>query len=74
MAAVVAVALGWPVAGIAFLPYALFVLFQPQLLKSVATAVMAATLTVGPLVLADRYFYGKWTVSVDISHTDDVSG
>ena len=64
VSAVVGVLLGWPVAGVAFLPYAVFVLLQPRLAASFATAAVAATSTLIPIVLVDLYFYGKLTVSI----------
>lgn len=64
VSAVVGVVLGWPVAGIAFVPYALYVLLQPHLVASFGTGAAALALTVVPLLGVDHYFYGKLTVSL----------
>lgn len=52
------------VVGVALLPYALYVLFARGFLQSVATAVASLLATLVPLVLVDRLFYGRWTVSI----------
>ena len=54
--------LGWPVAGVAFLPLALLVLLSPRLARSfmLLTAVCAALLTA--VATSDQYFYGRPTV------------
>ena len=49
-------------ASIGFLPYALYVLAAAPLLPAVGTALLCLLGTLAPLVLADRYFYGRWTV------------
>lgn len=62
MASTLGVLLGWPVAGIAFLPYVLFVLYSPRLWRSfVVLSLVAAPLMVA-VVLTDSFFYGKATV------------
>ena len=53
---------GWCVAGIAFLPYALYVLAAAPLARAVGVLLLCLLGTLGPLVLADRHFYGAWTV------------
>ncbi len=50
-------------AGVAFLPYAFYVLFAAPFTRSLGTAIAALTLTLAPLVVTDRLFYGKWAVS-----------
>ena len=52
------------IAGIALLPYALYVILSRRLLRSVYTAFAALTITLVPLVIADRLFYSKWTVRI----------
>ncbi|KAK9844623.1 hypothetical protein WJX74_004859 [Apatococcus lobatus] len=54
----------WPVAAIAFLPYAIYVLLSTHLFTSVAAALGLLVFTLAPLVAADRIFYGQWTVSL----------
>jgi len=49
-------------AGVAFLPYAVYVLAAAPLGRAFGTALAALALTLGPLVLVDRAFYGRWTV------------
>ncbi|GMH39181.1 hypothetical protein BSKO_07079 [Bryopsis sp. KO-2023] len=61
--AVIGVVVGWPVAGIAFIPLALYVLLQPNLAKSFSTLFASLIGTIGLLVAADTFFYGKLTVS-----------
>lgn len=53
---------GWCVAGLAFLPYALWVLAAAPLLKAVGVLLACLLGTLGPLALVDRHFYGRWTV------------
>lgn len=62
VAAVVGVVWGWAVAGVAFLPYAVYVLCSGAVPMAVATLMLSLGATLGPLVLVDRLFYGKWTV------------
>ena len=64
-AGVVGLLWGWPVAAVAFLPYALWVLFATDsLLKTAAVASGLTALALTPLVLLDRLAYGKWTLSL----------
>ncbi|KAK9846490.1 hypothetical protein WJX81_005211 [Elliptochloris bilobata] len=55
---------GWPVAGVSFLPYAVYVLLAAPLGRALGTAAAALAFTAGPLVITDRVFYGRWTVSL----------
>ena len=48
--------------GVAFLPYALYVLCAAPLGRALGTAAAALALTAGPLLVIDRVFYGRWTV------------
>lgn len=52
------------VAGVAFLPYALYVLTAAPLLGALGTAVSMSFLVLVPLVVTDRLFYGRWTVRI----------
>lgn len=63
-AAAVGIVWGWIVAAIAFLPFALWVLWRAPLHAAWSTAAVAAAATLAPLVLLDRLFYGTWTVSL----------
>ena len=54
---------GWAVAGVAFLPFALYVLVTARLPKAVGVALLWLLGTLGPLALVDRLFYKKWAVS-----------
>ena len=62
-AAAIGIMWGWIVAGLAFLPYALHVLFTLPLARSVPAALAALMLTAVPLIVTDRLFYGAWKVS-----------
>lgn len=53
---------GWCVVGLAFLPYALWVLAAAPLLRSVGVLLLCLLGTLGPLVAVDRHYYGAWTV------------
>jgi len=56
---------GWPVASVAFLPYALWVLLAAEsVAKTAAAALGLSALALAPLVLLDRLAYGKWTLSL----------
>lgn len=50
-------------AGLAFLPYALWVLAAAPLLPAVGVLLLCLSATLGPLVAVDRHYYGAWTVS-----------
>lgn len=63
-AAAVGIVWGWVVAAIAFVPFALWVLWRGPLQSAWSTAALAATATLAPLVVFDRLFYGTWTVSL----------
>ena len=62
MAACLGVLLGWPVAGLAFSPFALYILFSPQLTRSFQVLFISMGAVLPLLVLTDTYFYGKPTV------------
>ena len=65
--AVVGCTWGWIVAALSFAPYALWVLSSSSLrivLWSFVTLFVAAVATLGPLVLADRWYYGSWKASL----------
>ena len=49
-------------AGVAFVPYAIYVLSAAPFLSALGTAVTMSLLMLVPLVLTDRLFYGRWTV------------
>lgn len=59
---------GWPVASVAFLPYALWVLLAAvaagSLIRTAAAALGLSATALVPLVLLDRLAYGRWTVSL----------
>ncbi len=46
-------------AGVAFLPYALYVLLAAPLGRAFGAAAAALALTAGPLIAIDRVFYGR---------------
>ena len=71
IASVTGVLLGWPVAGVAFSPYALYILFSPRLLRSVRVFLFTALPILGGLAAADAYFYGRLTVRQARLATDD---
>ena len=62
--AAIGIVWGWVVAGLAFVPYALYVLASEPLHRSLPAAVAAVIFTLSPLVVADRVFYGAWKVSM----------
>lgn len=49
-------------AGLAFLPYALWVLVAAPLLYAVGLLLLSLLATLLALVLVDRHYYGAWTV------------
>ena len=51
-------------AGMAFLPYALYVLLAAPFSEALGTALAATLVTAVPLLVTDRLFYGRWTVRV----------
>jgi hypothetical protein len=64
VASVLGVLLGWPVAGVAFAPYVLYVLLSPRLSRSFCVLFATAIPVLGALVLCDIHFYGKPTVQL----------
>ena len=60
--AVIGVIWGWAVAGIAFLPYAVYLLLIGSPWVYLPAGVVSLVGTVLPMVGFDRLFYGKWTV------------
>ena len=54
---------GWPVVAVAVLPFALFVLLYCSLGAAILTGLASLAATLTPLVICDRLFYGRWTVS-----------
>lgn len=60
---VVGVVLGWTVSAVAFIPLAVYVLFQQKLLRSYLTLFGALIPVLILLVLFDVFFYGRSTVS-----------
>ena len=57
---------GWPVACVAFFPYALWVLCatRDSVARTAAGALGLSALALAPLVLLDRLAYGRWTLSL----------
>jgi hypothetical protein len=53
---------GWAVAAVAFLPYALWVLTHAAFGRALGVALWWLAGTMVPLALADRLYYGRWTV------------
>lgn len=51
-------------AGVAFVPYAAYVLTAAPFLGALGTAVSMSFVVLVPLVITDRLFYGRWTVGV----------
>ena len=45
------------------MPYAIYVLTAAPFLSALGTAVTMSLLMLVPLVVTDRLFYGRWTVS-----------
>ncbi|KAG7673727.1 hypothetical protein Ndes2437B_g01890 [Nannochloris sp. 'desiccata'] len=72
--AVIGVIWGWCVAGIAFLPYALWILTTARLLPAIGTLLTALVATLVPLVVADKVFYGNWKASLYNFLVYNVSG
>lgn len=62
VASTLGVLLGWPVAGIAFTPFILYVLGSRHLLRSCATLFATVLPVLVLLVATDSYFYGRQTV------------
>lgn len=69
--AVVGSAWGWIVAGLAFLPYTIWVLLvswfragDNSLKKSFGTLFASLMVTLVPLVACDRFYYGSWKASL----------
>lgn len=62
MAAAVGVTLGWPVAGAALLPFALYILVSPRLLRSFLVLFASLLLLLSAVALTDTWFYGRVTV------------
>lgn len=60
--AVIGVIWGWAVAGIAFLPYAVYLLLIGSPWVYLPAGVVSLVGTLLPMVGFDRLFYGKWTV------------
>ena len=64
-AAVVGSVWGWIVASLAFLPYALWVLFcVKSLARSFTTLAACMLVSIAPVVITDRVFYGTWNSSL----------
>jgi hypothetical protein len=62
VASTLGVLLGWPVAGVAFLPFVVLVLLSPRLHRSFAVLSLVALPVLAAVALSDRFFYGKATV------------
>ena len=62
VASCLGVLLGWPVAGVAFLPYILWVLRAPRLGRSFAILLATAVPITAVMVAVDVHFYGRATV------------
>lgn len=54
---------GWSVSGLAFLPYAPYVIASLSTWHWMVSGAVILISTVLPLVLVDKYFYGHWTIS-----------
>lgn len=62
ISAVLGVMLGWPVAGVAFLPLALLVLLSPRLARSFVLLIVLCAALLAAVAASDQYFYGRPTV------------
>ena len=62
--AVIGVMWGWCVTAVAFVPYALWVLRTARMLPAFGILGFAVMITLAPLVVADRVFYGSWKASL----------
>ena len=62
LAAAIGVTIGWPVAGIALLPFALYVLVAPKLLRSVALLFASLSTLLLAIFACDYFYYGRPTV------------
>lgn len=62
ISAVLGVVVGWSVSAVAFIPFALYVLTQPNLFRwfTILGTSLIASITL--LAVTDSYFYGKFTV------------
>jgi integral membrane sensor domain MASE1 len=65
-AAVLGVMLGWPVAGVAFLPLALLILLSPRLGRSFAILLALCAVLLAAVARTDQYFYGRPTVRLHL--------
>ena len=54
--------------GMAFMPYAVYVLFAPRLTRSISIGMIVLALSTTPVVLLDRLLYGTWTVRALTGH------
>lgn len=63
-AAVIGTAWGWAVASLSFVPFAIWVLWSCTWTKAFGHLFGAVTLTLVPLTIVDRIFYGTWKVRV----------
>ena len=50
-------------AGLAFAPYAAYVLLAPRLPRSIGWGLTVLVVTTAPVILFDKMLYGAWTVS-----------
>jgi hypothetical protein len=71
LSATVGVLLGWPVAGVAFLPYAIAVLLSPRLMRSIAVLGLVFSVTLGCVAMTDAYFYGRPTVRCHFRYVNE---
>lgn len=62
IAAALGVMLGWPVAGVAFLPLAFLVLLSPRLARSFCLLTVACVALLAAVATSDQHFYGRPTV------------
>ena len=62
VASTLGVLLGWPVAGIAFLPFAIYILLSPRLAASFGMLAATALPALALVAVADVYSYGRNTV------------
>ncbi len=60
--AAIGIVWAWPVTAIGFLPFAIHVLLSSKLVAAVGSAFGLLVFTLVPVILADRVFYGQWTV------------
>ncbi|MCO5587878.1 hypothetical protein L7F22_041830 [Adiantum nelumboides] len=64
VAAVVGVLIGWPFSVLATAPIVVYSLLRGGFLRTIVVGISTSVAILIPSILADRFFYGKWTSSI----------